>query len=123
MVLKRLGAISFGLAFVMAVLMYLRVSVAGFSPGTFRMLFLAFGALGLLFNFISFATGKHSPLYSFAYWLSSLVIFAGLIFRWMHWPYSDKILIVGLIGFGVTLFIPSKREETEKADDELLDNF
>ena len=123
MVLKRLGAISFGLAFLMVVFMYLRVNVAGFSAGTFRMLFLAFGALGLLFNFISFATGKHSPLYSFVYWLASLVIFAGLIFRWMHWPHSDKILLIGLLGFGVTLFIPSKREEAEKSDDQLLDNF
>lgn len=119
--IKRISGIAFGLAFLMGIVLFTGYgrSIIPFSIA--QLLFIFFGAIGLVSNLITFQQGKHAPLYSFAFWISTLVLFAGFIFKFMHWPFSNYILIFGMILLGITFIIPSQRNEAENTNEDLLD--
>lgn len=121
--LKRVSGIAFALAFIMAIVLFTGYGSSIIPINTAKYLFFAFGAIALFTNLISFQQGKHSPIYSFAFWSASILLFIGFIFKIMHWPYSTIIMIVGLSALGLTFFIPSTRSTEKEKDEELLDNF
>lgn len=124
MVLKRIAGLFFALSFIMAIVLFTSFGRAYISFGTARIIFIIAGALALFFNLLSYTQGKHSAIFSFIYWLGSMVLFIGLVFKIMHWPFSYPLLI---IGFGVLItsfFIPSKNKEQEnEKNEDLLDDF
>lgn len=121
--LKRVSGIAFALAFIMAIVLFTGYGSSIIPISIAKYLFFGFGAVALFTNLITFQQGKHSPIYSFAFWSASILLFVGFIFRIMHWPYSTIIMIVGLSSLGLSFFIPSTRSTEVEKDDELLDNF
>lgn len=122
MVLKRIAAICFALAFLMAIVMFTGTGSDLISRGSAKIIFLAAGAIGLLLNLLSFRFGKQSPNFNFFYWAGSIVLFFGLTFRIMHWPFSFYIIIAGLLIVGISFFYNPKIDEDSSAKDDLLDD-
>jgi len=121
-VIPILSGISFVLAFLMAIVLFTGYGRFIISINSARSIFMIAGAIALFLNFTSFQQGKHSPLYSLIFWGACIVIFAGLVFRIIHWPFSNYILLGGIILLTVSFFIPSKRTNEKVKDEELLDN-
>lgn len=121
MILKRISSIAFAIAFLMAIVLFTGIGREIVPVSIAKYLFIGAGAIGLLINLISFEQGKHSPLYNLVFWLSSILLFIGFVFKLQHWPFSTAILLMGIIALGATFFIPAKK--TEEKDEELLDNF
>lgn len=123
MIMKRISSIAFALAFLMAIVLFTGMGREIVSVSIAKYLFILFGAIGLILNLVSFEQGKHSPIYNLVFWLSSILIFIGFVFKIQHWPFSTIILLVGITALGATFFIPSKKDETQQKDENLLDNF
>ncbi|MFN5149806.1 MAG: hypothetical protein ACK46O_06915 [Flavobacteriia bacterium] len=121
MVLKRIAAICFAIAFLMAIVMFTGVGSDLISRSVAKLIFLIVGACGLLLNLFSFRLGKHRAEFNFFYWLGSLVLFTGLIFMIMHWPYGFLIVLAGMATVGVSFFYNPGIEESKERED-LLDN-
>ncbi len=121
--LKRVSGIAFALSFLMAIILFTGYGSSYIPMRIAKYLFFTFGAVALFTNLISFQQGKHAPIYSFAFWFASIVLFIGLIFRIMHWPFSTIIMVVGLCALGLTFFVPSNRNDEREKDEELLDDF
>jgi len=121
--MKRISSIAFAIAFLAAIVLFTGYGSKYISMNVAQNIFIVAGAIGILLNLISFQDGKHSPLYSLLYWGASIVLFAGLVFRIQHWPFSSYILIGGMILLGTTFFVPTKRIDGKEKDEELLDNF
>jgi len=114
---------AFVVAFLMAIVLFTGYGRSLISSGSARTIFMISGAIGFFVNFASFQQGKHSPIYSSVFWGSCMLVFAGLVFRILHWPFSDYITIAGLCLLAISFFLPSKRSDENKKDQELLDNF
>lgn len=121
--MKRISSIAFALAFLMAIVLFTGMGREIVSVSIAKYLFILFGAIGLILNLVSFEQGKHSPIYNLVFWLSSILIFIGFVFKIQHWPFSTIILLVGITALGATFFIPSKKDDTQQKDENLLDNF
>lgn len=119
--IKRISGISFAIAFIMGIVIFTGYGRSIIPYSIAQLLFIAFGAIGLVSNLITFQQGKHAPMYSLAFWISSLILFGGFIFKLMHWPYSEYILIAGMILLGLTFIIPSQRSDEVSENDDLLD--
>jgi membrane-bound metal-dependent hydrolase YbcI (DUF457 family) len=118
---KRISSIAFALAFLTGIVVFTGYGRSFIPYSTAQFLFILFGAVGLITNLISFQQGKHAPMYSFAFWSASLVLFTGFIFRLMHWPFATYIMIFGMVALGATFIIPAERKEESKENEDLLD--
>lgn len=119
-IVKKIAGICFALAFAMALVLFAGIGRTYISLFTARWIFMIAGALGLMLNLISFQVGKHQPLFSFIYWSGSIVLFAGLIFMQFRLPYSQYILITGVLVLGLSFVLPSDFDQ-KKNEDDLLD--
>ncbi len=122
MILKKVAGICFGIAFLMAIVLFANVGRDYISFFTARYIFIGSGALGLLLNLFSFQSGKNSPLYNFLYWTGSIVVFAGLIFLIMHWPFGYYIIVTGLIIVGLSFILPESLAKGPEKENDLLDD-
>jgi hypothetical protein len=122
-IMKRLASLFFGLAFLMALNLFADVGREWISTSLARTLFIAFGAVALVLNLLSFQGGKNSPVFNFLYWAGTIIAFVGLVFQQFHLPYGMYILIAGMIVLGISLVLPESlaRSENEKRDD-LIDD-
>lgn len=121
--LRRISSISFGIAFLMAIVLFAGYGRSMISPVTAKYIFIACGAVALLLNLLTFQGGKQNPIYNFVYWIGSLVLFTGLIFFVFRWPYAFYIIIAGLGLTGVSFFIPAEKPTEKNKDEQLLDDF
>lgn len=121
-IFKRIAGVAFAVSFLMAIVLFGNVGREYINLITAKYVFIGAGAVALLFNLLSFEAGKHNPIFSFVYWAGSLVVFIGLVFFMMRWPYGFYILIVGLAILGASLLLSPARKEESKAKDDLLDN-
>jgi len=119
--LKRIASLCFGVAFLMALVMFTGYGSQWVAPQNAKMVFLVMGGLALVLNLISFRFGKHDPSFSLFYWLGTVVLFIGLMHMILHWPYAYFILIAGMIMVGISFFIPKGTIEATETDNELLD--
>jgi hypothetical protein len=119
--LKRIASLCFGVAFLMALVMFTGYGSQWVAPQNAKMVFLVMGGLALVLNLISFRFGKHDPSFSLFYWLGTVVLFIGLMHMILHWPYAYFILIAGMIMVGISFFIPKGTIEPTETDNELLD--
>ena len=120
--LRSAAAISFAIAFIMAINLFGEIGRSIISLPTARIIFIAAGGLGLVLNLITFQSGKFHPVYNFMYWIGSIVVFIGLVFLLMNWPYARYILIAGMLSVGVSFFLPKGLTERSQEDSDLLDN-
>lgn len=121
-IFKRIAGVSFAVSFLMAIVLFGNIGRAYISPLTAKYVFIGAGAVALLFNLLSFEAGKHNPIFSFVYWAGSLIVFIGLVFFIMRWPYGMYILIGGLVILGASLLLSPQRKAVDKSKDDLLDN-
>jgi len=122
MILKRIAAVCFAISFLMAIVLFTRTGVEYIPLKVAKPIFLICGALGLLFNLLAFRTGKNSPGFNLMYWLGSIIIFIGLAFILMHWPYGYYIVILGMGVIGLSFFFKPNLDEEDQPND-LLDDF
>lgn len=119
--------LSFG-AFILSMLA-LAILSTGYNPFGLSYDFLFYfgviilGVLGFVFSLLSnfFDTPKKrvNSIQSFVFYLGMMFIFAGIVFRFLHWPYVIHLLVVGILISFVSIFIKVK-PKTE--NDDLLDS-
>ncbi len=120
--LKKIAGIAFGIAFLMAIVLFTGNGRSYISISTAKIIFIISGAVGLFLNLLSFRSGKNGSVFSFLYWAGSLVVFLGLIFLIMRWPYGYYIVIGGMSILGISFILPEKLVSPKKNDNELLDD-
>lgn len=120
--LKKIAGVAFGIAFLMAIVLFTGNGRSYISIPVAKMIFIIAGAIGLFLNLLSFRTGKNGSVFSFLYWAGSLIVFLGLIFLLMHWPYGYYIVIAGMAVLGISFIVPEKIIEQGKNDSDLLDD-
>lgn len=120
---KKFAGIAFAIAFLMAIVLFSGVGRSYISLSTAKIIFMISGAIGLFLNLISFKSGKHSQGFNFFYWAGSIILFAGLTFLLMRWPYGYYIIVTGLVVVGISFFIPERFISPEQKDSDLLDDF
>ncbi len=120
---KKFAGIAFAIAFLMAIVLFTGVGRSYISLSTAKIIFMISGAIGLFLNLISFKSGKHSQGFNFFYWAGSIILFAGLTFLLMRWPYGYYIIVTGLVVVGISFFIPERFISPEQKDSDLLDDF
>ena len=121
-IFKRIAGVAFALSFLMAIVLFADVGRQYISLITAKYTFFSAGAVALLFNLLSFESGKHNPVFSFVYWVGSLIVFTGLVFFIMRWPFGVYILTGGLVILGGSLLLSPNRKEMDKSSDDLLDS-
>jgi hypothetical protein len=124
MILKRIAAVCFAIAFLMAIVIFTRYGSEYISIWTARIIFIVSGALALVLNLFSFQSGKgkNNPSFNLVFWFGSLVLFVGLILQFMHLPYNRYIVIAGLAITGISYFlgpnlITGKSDNSDVLDD------
>lgn len=121
-IIKRLAGLAFGIAFLMGLVIFGRVGTEYISIPTARTIFMVSGGIALFLNLISFQSSKQNTIYSLIYWIGTIVLFVGLLFFMMHWPYSKYIITIGLAISGISFFVSSDSDIQTKKDSELLDD-
>jgi hypothetical protein len=118
--------LSFG-AFVLSMIALALLST-GYNPFGFSYDFLFYfgvvilGVLGFVFsllsNFFDASKKRVNAVQSFIFYLGMLFIFAGIVFKFMHYPYVIHLLIIGIFISLVSIFIKVKPISD---NDDLLD--
>lgn len=122
MLIKRIASVCFAIAFLMAIVLFARVGTEYISIPTARIVFVACGALALILNLFSFQSGKHNPTFNLVFWFGSLVLFVGLIFQFMYWPYYKYIVIAGLGVTGISFFLSPTLISGKSDNSDVLDD-
>lgn len=122
MILKKIAGGMFVIAFLMAVLLFTNIGSGILPKSTAKFIFLISGALAFLLNLISFRHGKHSAEFNLIFWIGSIFVFVGLVFKIMHWPYSTYILLGGLGIVGVSYIYNPSFEKDNAVENDLLDS-
>lgn len=121
MLLKKISGLSFAVAFVMAIVLFTNIGRDYIPVYIAKYIFITSGAIGLVTNLIGFQNNNSSPLYNFLFWAGSLILFFGLIFLLMRWPYGFYIIVFGLFVVGASFILPESLLK-KKDDSELLDD-
>jgi hypothetical protein len=120
--LKLIGGLCYLISFFFAASLFLNINI-GMSGGMTLVIFLFLGALGFLFNLVSYSKDKYgNPMSNLTYWLGSFFVFAGLVFKMLHFPFSISLIIIGAAILFVSIFFLRKRAN-KKDDNEILDQF
>jgi hypothetical protein len=122
MIIKRISSLCFGVAFLMAIVLFAEVGTNYISKPTARIIFIVAGAIALVLNLFSFQSSKQNPIFTFAFWLGSVVLFVGLIFQFQHWPYHQYIVIAGLVITGVSYFLSPTLLTGKTEHEDVLDD-
>lgn len=121
MLLKRFASVAFAVAFLMAIVLFTGYGRSYISIANARIIFMISGAVALVLNLFSFQQSKHNPIFSFFYWTGSIVLFTGLVFQLMNWPYNRIIVFTGLAITGISFFLTPELVEPKDQDSEILD--
>ena len=119
--LKKLSSVAFALAIIPGIVLFTHYGREYVSIPTARIWFMAAVGTGLILNLFNYNQSKCNPVFTFVYWLGSIVLFAGLVFQLMQWPYDKIILIAGLGITGISFFMTPELVEGKK-DEGLLDD-
>ena len=122
MIIKRIASVCFAIAFLMAIVLFARVGYEYISIPTARIVFMVAGAAALILNLFSFQSGKHNPTFNLVFWFGSLVLFIGLVFQFMYWPYHKYIVIAGLGITGISFFLSPSLISGKSDNSDVLDD-
>jgi hypothetical protein len=122
MILKRIAGICFGVSFLMAIVLFTNIGIGIFPKSVAKIIFLIVGSIALLLNLLSFRFGKHDANFNFFYWLGSVIVFIGLIFLLMHWPFPYYVIIGGMTIVGFSFIYNPKIDGTNSDQSDLLDD-
>ena len=104
-------------------MLYTGINPLNFSYNTLMFLFIILGMLGFLMSMLSIFFDKKNQrtnkVASFIFYIGIILVYAGLIFKFMHWPFFRPIMISGAVIALGSFFI--RFRDTPK-DDGLLDS-
>ncbi|MGV3630725.1 MAG: hypothetical protein ACO1O6_05950 [Bacteroidota bacterium] len=121
MIFKRIGAICFALAFILAIGVFTNYFSAFISKPNAKIGIIICGGIALLMNLLAFRYDPNSESNNLVFWLGTVIIFIGLIFKIQNRHYDQYILIAGIFVVALSYFFnPFKK--SEEPDDDLLDN-
>lgn len=120
--IRKIAGAAFGVSFLMAIMLFTDYRIQFLGTYTIKMAFIISGGIGLLLNLLTFQSGKNHSIYNLLYWSGSIVLFIGMVFLLMRWPYGYYIIVVGLIVLGGSFILPSKFVEHKPEDSGLLDD-
>jgi predicted tellurium resistance membrane protein TerC len=83
-----------------------------------------FGIIGfvssVLSSFFDRNKRKINKAQALLFYLGMILVFAGLMFKMMHWPFTNFLLFGGIIASTISFFIPNF--ERSNSAEELLDD-
>lgn len=121
-IIRSVAGAAFGVSFLMAIFLFTNFGRGFISILTAKYIFIGSGAVGFFLNLLAFQTGKHHPVYNFIYWSGSIILFVGLVFTLMRWPYAIYIVIGGAIVLGVSFLLPAQLSDVKPKNPGLLDD-
>lgn len=121
MKIKHISAICFIVAFSMAIVFFAGIGRTYISPLKAKYIFMVSGGVGMFLNLIAYRTGKDKAAFNFWFWLGSIIVLIGLLFKLSHWRFSFVFIIVGAVLLGVSFYY-SSMIDSEKKNDDLLDD-
>ena len=117
---KNIAAICFAISFAMMILMYVHSTVIPYFIA--KKIFLFCGIIALFFNLLSYKDEKNKSDFNLLFWIGTIILFLGLYFKIAHWPFSMKIIFIGIAVTGFSFFY-SPTINTKKSDSaDILDN-
>lgn len=113
-------------------LLSLTLIVMGYNPFfiSYSTLFyvgvVSFGLIGFILSILSNffdvdRSKKKNKIQTFIFYIGMILVFMGIVFHLMHWPYTTILLGVGLIVSLLSFFIHGDFNQHEK-DEDILDN-
>ncbi|PKR81908.1 hypothetical protein CW751_00805 [Brumimicrobium salinarum] len=87
----------------------------------------AFGLIGFVFSILSVfldkRKSKKNPYQSFVAYMGMILVFTGIVFRLMHWPFQLLFLLGGLVLIVISYFIKKEKPNSKNdlLDDQLMD--
>ena len=122
MIFKKISGLAFGIAFLMAIVIFTGYGRAYLPIFIAKIIFLTSGAVAFLLNVIFYKKGKHAQTFTLFYWVGSIVLFTGFAFKIFHWPFATIIILIGVGILGISFILPNKNKSIPK-DEDLLDDF
>jgi hypothetical protein len=117
---KNIAAISFTVSFLMMVLMYVHSTFVPYFIA--KKIFLFCGIIALFFNLLSYKEEKNQEEFNLLFWIGTIILFLGLYFKIAHWPYSMKIIYIGIAVTGVSFFYSPNLKNNKSESSDILDN-
>lgn len=117
---KNIAAICFAISFAMMILMYVHSSLIPFFIA--KKLFLFCGIIALFFNLLSYKDEKNKEDFNLLFWIGTIILFLGLYFKIAHWPFSMKIIFVGITVTGISFFYSPNLKNKKSESSDILDN-
>jgi hypothetical protein len=119
---KIAAGISFALSFFCISLVFSNSSFTYTYNNQLKLSFIFFGAIAFVLNLISYEQDrKGSAFYNLFFWLGSSVLFLGLISKLMHFPFTNILIIGGLIISGFSFVLSKTSVGKQKKDSDLID--
>lgn len=118
----RAGQLSTGLfvvSIVCIVLIDLRILPA--YSHLFQIIFVLTGATAIITALVASRLSEEKLNFNLLFWISNLVIYAGLLMKIYHQPYHQQIIIAGAALAGISYFFNPFKTKSDSEDDELLD--
>jgi heme/copper-type cytochrome/quinol oxidase subunit 4 len=120
MIFKRLASIGFAISFILAIAVFTDLFSGIISRTNAKYGIIVFGGIALLMNLLSFKYDQNSENNNIVFWIGSVIVFVGLIFKIQHYNYDQILLIIGIFTVALSYFYnPFKNQEK---NENILDN-
>jgi hypothetical protein len=120
---SRLSFIAYFISALSIGMLYTGINPLHFSYSTLMFMFIIIGLIGFLMSMLSIffdpKNQKINKASSFTFYMGIIIIYTGLIFKFMHWQMSKTIMIIGVVVALASFFI---RLNSAPKDDGLLDS-
>lgn len=121
MLFKRLGSISFALAFVFAIAVFTNLFYPYISKSFAQTGMLFSGGFAMLMNLLATRNDGENAGKNILFWIGSAVLLIGLLVKMMHWPGFSLLLLAGASISGLSFFYNPFSTENDSSEDDLLD--
>jgi hypothetical protein len=119
---KIAAGISFALSFFCIALVFSNSSFTYSYNNQLKLSFIVFGAIAFVLNLISYEQDrKGTPFYNLIFWIGASVLFLGLISKLIHFPFTNILIIGGLIISGFSFVLSKTSVGKQKKDSDLID--
>ena len=119
MIFKKIGAICFALAFILAIGVFTNYLQGFISKYNAKYGIIVVGGIALLMNLLSFKYDSKSEQ-NIVFWIGSVIVFTGFILKMSSNPINQAVLIAGMLIVALSYFF-NPFDKSEK-NEELLDN-